>query len=125
MKKSILFFAVLITVLSCKKEEVCTAADFTGTWKISGSACILSDATTLRITDLGGNKIQATYEGPGITSDFEPWTLNGCGFSGKVTDTDFGLDVTITGTLTDKTLKIENKGKALFLPLNCTENLTK
>jgi hypothetical protein len=128
MKKYFLILALCSSFLSCEKDEpevTCTVSDFVGTWKVTGSeACILNDATTLKITDLGANKIQGVYTGNGVESDFDAWTVDGCTFTGKVQEIGF-IDVTIKGTLADGKLKIVNTGTFLGTPVNCTENLTK
>lgn len=128
MKKYFLVLALSSAFLSCDKDEpavTCAVSDFVGTWKVTGSeACILNDATTLTITDLGSNKIQGMYKGDGIESDFDAWTVDGCTFTGNVKETGF-IDVTINGTLADGKLKIVNTGTFLGSPVNCTENLTK
>lgn len=128
--KNFLFFIVIGMLISCSKDEektpTCEIADFLGVWNISGgSACILTDTNVLTITDGGSGKINGVYTGGGVTSEFDLWTVDNCNFTGSIVDTDFGINIAITGTLSDGKLKIENKGTVFGLPVNCTENLTK
>jgi|SRR5690606_2331701 len=130
MKNLILMFGLSFVLLSCGKDDeepvTCTVADFVGVWTITGGeACILTDANTLTITDAGDGKIKPVYSGGGVTSQYDNWTVNGCGISGKITDSDFGIDITVTGTLSNGKLTIKNKGTVFLFPVDCTENLTK
>ena len=133
MKKLIYLFAISVLFASCSKDDdepkveevICVVNDFVGVWKITGGqACILNQTNTLTITDLGNNKIQPLYEGDGVTSSFQPWTIHSCSFTGQVVNGDF-ININVKGTLKDGKLSISNIGTFLGGPVNCTENLTK
>lgn len=128
MKNYFILF-LLIASIGCKKENeskdpTCAISDFVGVWRITGGkACILDDTNVLTITDLNNGKIEGEYTGNGVSSNFDAWTVNNCTFTGKVYDARLLIDINITGTLNSGELKIQNKGTALGMAVDCTETL--
>lgn len=127
MKKLIVLFLFLGLFISCNKdkEDTCAVSDFVGVWQAEGEVCILNDATTLTITDVGAGKIHGEYTGNGVTSDFDDWTVDGCAFTGSLINADWEFNITINGTLTDGKLSIKNTGTVFGVPFTCTETFTK
>ena len=128
MNRILILFVLVGFLSSCSKDDdqKCIAEDYVGTWQIAGgNACILTDANVLTIAKVSNTSIQGVYTGNGVTSNFSAWTLDGCTFTGKVSEPGFFLDININGTLNGTSMTIRNKGTFFGMNVDCTETLSK